>query len=238
MTAAARPQPRLDEVNMATKMALGRNQLFLEPFDVFDPHHPLRGKRRFDVNFRPLRSKINLKIQAPEAARKKRVNKVTISQKAMDDFEKKYAFNCDQTKMRVKNRNVSNDSPFDPRNKPPDQYVKPERILEKPCKLDLRGIDSSKIPLAGKLGSLGHKILSDFKNANQLTDYDWAKECFMTEQLPRARLGKRAPQPVAKKLTHISHDQGKVHEANFSLLHRNQLYPSSTHHFTQTQTML
>ena len=60
---------------------------------------------------------------------------------------------------------MSHESPFDPRNKPPDQYLKPEVILEKPGKIDLRMIDASKIPLAGKLGTLGQKILSDFKNA-------------------------------------------------------------------------
>lgn len=53
-----------------SKMINGRNQLYLEPFDVFDPHHPLRGKKRFDPNFRPIRSKINIKIAAAEANRK------------------------------------------------------------------------------------------------------------------------------------------------------------------------
>ena len=53
-----------EEQNILSKMFIGRNQLFLEPFDVFDPHHPIRGKKRFDPNFRPLRSKINIKINA------------------------------------------------------------------------------------------------------------------------------------------------------------------------------
>ena len=138
-----------------SKMITGRNQLYMEPFDVFDPHHPLRGKKRFDPNFRPIRSKINIKIAAPEATRKKRVNKVTVEQGVIDDFNKKYAENCDQKLMRIKNRNVSKDSPFDPKNKPPDQYIRPEVILDKPCKIDPNKIDASKIPLAGKLGTLG-----------------------------------------------------------------------------------
>ena len=87
---------------------------------MFDPNHPLRGKKRFNENFRPLRSKINIKIGAAEAIRKKRINKVTVDQGVIDDFDKKYAENCDQTKMRYKHRNVSLDSPFNPRNKPPD----------------------------------------------------------------------------------------------------------------------
>ena len=77
-------------------MVTGRNQLFLEPFDIFDPHHPMRGRKRFDPSFRPIRSKINIKINAPEAARKKRVNQVTVEQGVIDDFNKKYAENCDQ----------------------------------------------------------------------------------------------------------------------------------------------
>ena len=56
----------------------------------------MRGRKRFDPSFRPLRSKINIKINAPEAARKKRVNQVTVEQGVIDDFNKKYAENCDQ----------------------------------------------------------------------------------------------------------------------------------------------
>ena len=111
---------RKEEQNVLSKLICGRNQLYMEPFDVFDPNHPLRGKKRFNENFRPLRSKINIKIGAAEAIRKKRINKVTVEQGVIDDFDKKYAENCDQTKMRYKHRNVSLDSPFNPRNKPPD----------------------------------------------------------------------------------------------------------------------
>ena len=57
--------------------------------------------------------------------------------------------------MRVKHRNVSFDSPFDPKNKPPDQYTRPELMLEKPGKIDLTKIDVSKVKNAGKLGVLG-----------------------------------------------------------------------------------
>mmetsp|Transcript_876 Transcript_876/g.1325 ORF Transcript_876/g.1325 Transcript_876/m.1325 type:complete len:111 (+) Transcript_876:555-887(+) len=109
----------------------------MEPFDVFDPHHPLRGKKLFDEGFRPLRSKINIKISAPEAVTRKRVNKITVDQGAIDEFDKKYAENCNQGLMRIKHRNVSQDSPFDPKNKPPDQYIRPENVIEKPCKIDL-----------------------------------------------------------------------------------------------------
>ena len=50
------------EMSTVSQMIAGRNQIYCEPFDVFDPNHPLRGKKRFNENFRPLRSKINLKI--------------------------------------------------------------------------------------------------------------------------------------------------------------------------------
>ena len=106
---------------------------------------------------------------------------MTVDQGVIDDFDRAYAENCDQKKMRIKHRNVSYDSPFDPKNKPPEQYIKPEYILEKPSKLDLSKYDASKIPLAGKLGTLGKMILQDKKNARQLTDYDWDVDCLMTE---------------------------------------------------------
>jgi len=65
---------RREEQNIVSKMMTGRNQLFLEPFDAFDPSHPIRGKKRFDPNFRPIRSKINIKIAAPEVTKRKRAN--------------------------------------------------------------------------------------------------------------------------------------------------------------------
>lgn len=67
--------------------------------------------------------------------------------------------------MRIKHRNVGKDNPFDPKNKPPDQYIKPDYMIDKPCKIDVSKMDATKIPLAGKLGTLGQKILNDFKNA-------------------------------------------------------------------------
>ena len=129
---------RQTEQNMLSKMIVGRNQLFIEPFDCFDPNHPIRGRKRFDRSFRPIRSKINMNIGGEEALKRKRVTSVTVEQGVIDDFNKKYAENCNQDKMRLKHRNVSGDSPFDPVNKPPNQYVQPEKILDKPGKLDLK----------------------------------------------------------------------------------------------------
>ena len=130
--------------------------------------------------------------------------------------------------MRLKHRNVSMDSPFDPRNKPPEQYIKPENILDKPCKLDLSKMDVSKVPLAGKLGILGQKILDDKKKARQFTEYDWESDCLMTEQEPRAILGKISPQPVAQKLNHINMTGTNFAHGNFSLLHKSAQYPNAS----------
>ena len=68
----------------------------LQPFDIFDPHHPLRGKKRFNESFRPLRSKINLNIagEAVDTSNKKK-SKVTVKESFLEEFEKKYAENCD-----------------------------------------------------------------------------------------------------------------------------------------------
>lgn len=150
-----------------------------------------------------------------------------MEQGVIDDFNKKYAENCDQQLMRVKHRNVSKESPFDPKNKPPDQYIRPENVIEKPCKIDLSKIDASKIPLAGKLGKLGQKILDDFKNARQLTDYDWEVDCLMTEQIPRPRLGKKAVNPITKKLGEIDMTGVDFARHNFGNLHQKTHFPGS-----------
>ena len=62
---------------------------------MFDPHHPLRGKKRFNPEFRPLRSKINIKINAPEVTQKKQKESITVNESLIEEFNKKYAENCD-----------------------------------------------------------------------------------------------------------------------------------------------
>ena len=89
------PPKKQPEITTVSQMIAGRNQLYCEPFDTFDPNAPLRGKKRFNENYRPLRSKINLKITAEEAQRRKKTTKVTVEQKILDDFEAAYAQNCD-----------------------------------------------------------------------------------------------------------------------------------------------
>ena len=66
------------EMSTVSQMLAGRNQIYCEPFDIFDPSHPLRGKKRFNENFSPLRSKINLNITADAVTSKKRTTKVTV----------------------------------------------------------------------------------------------------------------------------------------------------------------
>ena len=54
---------------------------------------------------------------------------------------------------------VSKDSSFHPQNKPPAQYLIDDPILEKPGRLRVRDIDTSKQRLAGRLTEIGEKIL-------------------------------------------------------------------------------
>ena len=129
---------------------------------------------------------------------------MTVEQGIIDDFNKKYAENCNQIKMRKKHRNVSPDNPFDPVNKPPDQYIIPEKVCDPPGRHNFKSFDVSKVPLAGKLGMLGQKILSgNYKQAKRMTDYNWEQDCLMTEQIPRAQLGKKPPNPITEKNTQI-----------------------------------
>lgn len=52
-------------------------------------------------------------------------------------------------------RNVSLDSPFDPKNKPPIQHLQPEHILEKPTRLNVQSLEKNMKPLAGRLTEIG-----------------------------------------------------------------------------------
>ena len=66
----------------------------MEPVEVFDPTHPIRGKKRFDANFRPLRTRIDLGAKE-EIAMKKIKEKMNVKQSLLDEFDKVYAENCD-----------------------------------------------------------------------------------------------------------------------------------------------
>ena len=56
-------------------------------------------------------------------------------------------------------RNVSPDSSFHPDNKPPIEYLVDDPILEKPNRLILNDVNTSKLPLAGRLTDIGEQIL-------------------------------------------------------------------------------
>jgi hypothetical protein len=109
-----------------------RNQLYMDPFDEFDPHHRISGKKGFaTTKNRCMQSKIILKFREEET-KKREKEKVSIKQEFIDNFDLKYLDMCDNKKMNRKQRGVSIDNPFESSNKPPLQHLVPEKILEKP----------------------------------------------------------------------------------------------------------
>lgn len=68
------------------------------------------------------------------------------------------------------------ENPFNAKNKPPSEHIVPDVVTQNPCKVDMRGVDTKKIPFSGKLGKLGHLILEDYKKAGQVTAFDWNEE--------------------------------------------------------------
>ena len=56
-------------------------------------------------------------------------------------------------------RNVSMDSPFEPKNLPPAGHLRPDSILEKPCKINMLKVPPNTKPLAGRLTEIGKQIL-------------------------------------------------------------------------------
>lgn len=122
---------------------------------------PKNGKRFMNGRTtRALQSKISLKFPLAALEKEKQKIKPSIKQSIIDDFEKAYILNCNQEKQRKKNRNVSLDSPFDPFNKPPREYLEDDpKFLEKPGKIDLKKINTHGQPLAGRLTEIGEQIL-------------------------------------------------------------------------------
>ena len=66
----------------------------MDPFDEFDPHHRITGKKSFNDNVRCLQSKIDLRITQEEVPKKEK-QKIAVKQSFIDDFERKYTEGCD-----------------------------------------------------------------------------------------------------------------------------------------------
>lgn len=129
-------QARKSEVNFNHLLVASRQSPL--PMEFLNPP---RGKHVPDARFAiGKQSKISLKFPLAAVQQDKPKMKPTIKQSIIDQFEKAYKNNCNQDKNRLKNRNVSHDSPFDPVNKPPRQYLEDDIILEKPGKLNLKEV--------------------------------------------------------------------------------------------------
>ena len=132
----------------------GRNELYPDPFDEFDPHHTIRGRKAFNPNERCIKATIDLKNYIEELPKKLKP-KVTVKQSFIDDFDRMYLENCDNKRMSIKNRGLSIDNAFHNANKRPSEHLVPEKILEKPNKIKDLSIYIDKKPLAGKFSEIG-----------------------------------------------------------------------------------
>lgn len=116
-------------------MMNGRNELFPDPFDEFDPHHTFRGKKAFmPGSTRCLQSFINLKMQQEDMVDPIR-RKFPARQEFLQAFNKLCVKNYETNMNDKRYVNVGNNNPFKESNQPPEDYLIPEKILEKPGKI-------------------------------------------------------------------------------------------------------
>lgn len=158
------PKGKLGEIEKIKQTATKKEELMLIDRIAaarYD-HQPLEllveraGKRVLDEKLvRAMKSRISLKFPLAVLDKAKPRSKVSVKQSVIDDFNRTYAANCDQTLQRKRMRNVSFDSPFEPRNKPPAQHLAPDIIMEKPGKIDMLRQPRNTKPLAGRLSEIG-----------------------------------------------------------------------------------
>ncbi len=81
---------------------------------------------------------------------------------------------CDNKKMNIKQRGISQDNPFNISNKLPMDYVLPNKILDKPGNIKNLSEFMDERPLAGRFTEIGEKIFKlGSKKANQLCTGPW-----------------------------------------------------------------
>ena len=79
----------------------GRNDLYPNPFDEFDPHHTLKGKKAFKSTERCIKTNINLENHT-EALKAKAKPSISVRKHVIDEFDRLYLENCDNKKMEIK----------------------------------------------------------------------------------------------------------------------------------------
>jgi hypothetical protein len=92
---------------------------------------------------------------------KKIKEKMNVKQSLLDEFDRVYAENCDQKLTRLRHRNVSHDSPFDPRNAPGLKYMEAlkadeAKVAKRPNQVNVNDfIGSTRKEASGKMTGLG-----------------------------------------------------------------------------------
>lgn len=180
-------------------MLNSRNEVYPDPFDEFDPHHRISGKRAFNENVRCLQSKINLKMFQEENRKARAKESISVKQSFLEEFDRKYRENCDNNFMSRKMRGVSNENPFQEHNKPPIEHLIPDYILEKPCKISPAALRIDDKPLAGKYSEIGRRVLSE-KNPKIIMTGPWDQMMILDSEEQRLREDKAWPtNPTLKK---------------------------------------
>lgn len=144
--------------------------------DKFVEHDAVpQGKKRFHFSYRPLQSKINLKFSDSQCNQDpNRKQKVFVDQSKLEKFEIDYNNYCNVEFQRKKQRGFSPENPFNPKNVPPSSYCVPDKIIQKPNKMDLTVFDTKNVAMAGRMTELGDKILAlGCKKAKHLYTGHW-----------------------------------------------------------------
>lgn len=138
-----------------------RNALFPDPFDEFDPHHRIVGKKAFTNEVRCLQSKINLRFKNEDTPKRSKLkDEINVKKEFIEEFNRKYTEMCDMKKMNGKMRGISTENPFEKSNKPPVEHLIPNKILEKPGYIKNLSELRDEKPLAGRFSEIGERIFS------------------------------------------------------------------------------
>lgn len=123
-----------DPTNVAftTHLMNGRNELFPDPFDEFDPHHSIGGKKAFQVTkVRSLQTRIDIKGGYGEVLPKK-PKPANNKPEVISEFDRKCNQTLNENKKHKRMCHLTHNNPFLEGNTPPKDHLIPDEILEKP----------------------------------------------------------------------------------------------------------
>ena len=161
----------------------------------------LTKKKRFTGDdARGMQTRVNLKFpEMKHTYSNDNLNRKHIpAEDVINEFNRQYESKFNNQTQELRNRNVSNQSPFSKLNKPPREHIESDvKLPPNPTKTNPGEFDIRKIPLAGQISDIGQRILEmGSRKAVHMTTLNWGIGESLNSSSPPQKRESPSPRPL------------------------------------------